>query len=354
MAIPSFSCVVLVSLALLLMPVVAARPPAPTPASPALTEALDAAGELPRLHSLLVSWRGTLVAERYYNGARAARAANIKSASKTIVSALVGIAIDRGLIKSLRQPIADFFPALRAGNAVNAVKVDPRKQKITVEDLLTMRSGLQSTSNRYYGGWVQSRNWVQYALDRPLLTEPGTYMDYSTGNSHLLSAILTSTTGTSTWQFAQDALAKPLGFTLERWPRDPQGIYFGGNDMLMTPRQMIAFGELYLNRGAVNGRHLVPVAWVEASFIPRTRSRWSDQFYGYGWWVRELAGRQVRYAWGFGGQFIFVVPDLELVVVTTSSSTVDDERRGHRRTVYAIVEHFVIAPIARAHEDSDR
>ena len=112
-----------------------------------------------------------------------------------------------------------------------------------------MRSGLQSTSNRYYGAWVQSGNWVQYALDRPLLAEPGTYMDYSTGSSHLLSAILTKATGKSTWQYAQEVLAKPLGFSLAQWPRDPQGIYFGGNDMLMTPRQMVAFGELYLEEG---------------------------------------------------------------------------------------------------------
>jgi CubicO group peptidase (beta-lactamase class C family) len=309
-------------------------------AAAALDEATDAAAELPRIHSLLVSWRGTLVTERYFNGFRPSRLANIKSASKSVLSALVGIAIDRGLINGVRQPITDYFPTLRAPN------VDPRKHQITIEDLLTMRSGLQSTSNRYYGAWVQSRNWVQYALSRPLLSEPGTVMEYSTGSSHLLSAILTSAARGSTWQFAQENLAKPLGFTLARWPQDPQGIYFGGNDMLMTPRQMLAFGELFLRRGAVNGRQVVPASWVEASWVPRTRSRWSDQFYGYGWWSRELAGYAVRYAWGFGGQFVFVVPDLDLVVVTTSSSTVDDERRGHRRTVYDIVEHLVIARIA--------
>ena len=132
-----------------------------------------------------------------------------------------------------------------------------------------MRSGLQSTSNRYYGAWVQSGNWVQYALDRPLLAEPGTYMDYSTGSSHLLSAILTKATGKSTWQYAQEVLAKPLGFSLAQWPRDPQGIYFGGNDMLMTPRQMVAFGELYLKKGTVGGRQIVPASWVDASFVPR-------------------------------------------------------------------------------------
>ena len=307
-----------------------------------LAAAGGAAAELDRIRSLLVSWRGALVVERYYNGARASGTANIKSASKSFISALVGIAIDSGLIEGVRQPIAHYFPSL------NGPKADVRKRAITIEDLLTMRSGLQSTSNRYYGAWVQSGNWVQYALDRPLLAEPGTDMDYSTGSSHLLSAILTKATGKSTWQYAQEVLAKPLGFSLAQWPRDPQGIYFGGNDMLMTPRQMVAFGELYLKKGNVSGRQVVPASWVDASFVPRTRSRWSDQTYGYGWWARELAGQDVRFAWGFGGQYIFVVPALDLVVVTTSSSTVDESRRSHRRTVFDIVEQLVIEPLARS------
>jgi len=318
-------------------------PPANALAQPAplLAEAGAAAAELDRIRSLLVSWRGALILERYYNGARATTPANIKSAAKSVVSALIGIAIDRRSIAGVRQPIGDYFPSLRNST------IDPRKQAITIEDLLTMRSGLQSTSNRYYGAWVQSGNWVQYVLDRPLLAEPGTAMDYSTGSSHLLSAILTKATGKSTWQYAQETLGRPLGFAIAPWPRDPQGIYFGGNDMLMTPRQMIAFGELYLRKGAVDGRQIVPAAWVEQSFVPRTRSRWSDQTYGYGWWARELAGQDVRFAWGFGGQYIFVVPALDLVVVTTSASTVDESRRSHRRTVLDIVEQLVIEPIAR-------
>ena len=117
-------------------------------------------------------------------------------------------------------------------------------------------------------------------------------MDYSTGNTHLLSAILTKATGKSTWQFAQEVLARPLGFSLAQWPRDPQGIYFGGNDMLMTPRQMVAFGELYLKRGTVTGAQVVPAAWVDASFVPRDALALSEQTYGYGWWMRELAGQR--------------------------------------------------------------
>jgi CubicO group peptidase (beta-lactamase class C family) len=310
----------------------------PVPAV-AFDEAVKAAAELPRIHSLLVSLRGELVLERYFNGRRAATPANIKSASKSVISALVGLAIDRGRIKSVKQPVADFFPDLFAG------KDDP-KREITIEDLLTMRSGLESTSNRNYGAWVQSRNWVRYALSRPLLAEPGKHMQYSTGNSHVLSAILTKATGKSTWQFAQEVLAKPLGFSLAQWPRDPQGVYFGGNDMLMTPRQMMAFGELYLNRGRVKELQLVPASWIASSFIPRGRSGFSEQLYGYSWWIREIAGEQAYYAWGYGGQFIFLVPDLELVIVSTSSTAVSDERRGHRRTVDDIIEQFIVKPIS--------
>ena len=221
--------------------------------------------------------------------------------------------------------------------------------EITIEDLLTMRSGLETTSNRNYGAWVQSSNWVRHALNRPLVNAPGTTMEYSTGSTHLLSAILTKATGKSTWQFAQETIAQPMGFQLAQWPRDPQGIYFGGNDMLMTPRQMLAFGDLYLHHGRRNGQQIVPERWVAASQIPRTQSRReSDRFYGYGWWVRELAGYRAYYAWGYGGQYIFIVPDLDLVVVTTSSSTAGEERRDHRRTVYQIIEHFIIAPVASA------
>ncbi len=178
-------------------------------------------------------------------------------------------------------------------------------------------------------------------------------MEYSTGNTHLLSAILTKAAGESTWQFAQETIARPLGFQLAQWPRDPQGVYFGGNDMLMTPRQMLAFGELYLRHGRYNGRQIVPERWVTESQVPRTQSRReSDRFYGYGWWVRELAGHPAYYAWGFGGQYIFIVPDLDLVVVSTSASTLAEDRRGHRLTIYEIIERLIIEPIASAAGDA--
>ncbi len=307
-----------------------------------LDDAASAAARLPRLQSFLVSWRGTLVLEKYYKGTQPARLANIKSASKSVISALVGIAIEKGLIKSVREPISTYFPDWKTAER-NLLKT-----KITVEDLLTMRSGLESTSNRNYGAWVQSSNWVRYALARPLVNPPGTTMQYSTGNTHLLSAILTKATGKNTWQFAQEVFAKPQGFILARWPQDPQGIYFGGNDMLMTPRQMVAFGELYMNGGRSKGIQVVPAEWVRASLQPRVASpREFGRFYGYGWWLREMGDYQAYYAWGYGGQFIFLIPDLNLVVVTTSATTAGNDRRDHLRTIFDVVERYVVPRIDR-------
>jgi len=306
-----------------------------------LNDAGNAGAEFKRLHSLLVSWRGELVLERYYNGRKASGLANVKSVSKSVVSALVGIALDQGRIRSVRDSIGSFFPELVAKDT------PPDKGRITIEDLLTMQSGLETTSNRNYGAWVLSGNWVRHVLNKPLIYPPGTRMEYSTGNTHLLSAILTKATGKSTWQFAQEALGKPMGFSVAQWPRDPQGIYFGGNDMLMTPRQMLAFGEMYRVGGRYGDRQIVPRGWVDASFVPRAQStRERDRQYGYGWWIRQLGSHTTYYAWGYGGQFIFVVPDLELVVVTTSSSEVSNDRRTHIRTIYDLVENYVIRRVA--------
>jgi CubicO group peptidase (beta-lactamase class C family) len=231
--------------------------------------ALERANDLPRLRSLLISIDGELVEEHYFNGARPSHTANLKSASKSVLSALVGIAFDRGYLKSIHATIEKFFPEhLKGGD-------DAKKKTITIEDLLTMRSGLESTSNVNYGRWVQSSNWVGHVLARPLVDEPGTRMIYSTGNSHLLSAILTKAAKMNTFEFARRYLAEPLGVPMTPWVRDPQGIYLGGNEMHWTPRGMLAFGELYLNGGRAGGKQVISEAWIKESLKPRSRSSWS-------------------------------------------------------------------------------
>ena len=302
----------------------------------AFDNALRSAQTLPRLHSMLVSQEDTLVLEEYFNGRRASDAANVKSVSKSIMSALVGIAIAEGHIDSVDQRIGD-FPAL-VGE-----QVDPLKHDITVGNLLSMQAGLETTSFYNYGAWVLSDDWVRFALQQPLIAEPGTRLLYSTGNTHLLSAIITDATGESTWKFARDALARPLGFDLPAWPRDPNGIYFGGNNMELTPRQMLAFGKLYLNGGEVDGQQLIPADWIDSSLQRRVESsREAGRYYGYGWWIKRMAGFEAPYAWGYGGQFIMLVPELNLVVVTTSSSEPGAGRRKHIRTLYDLIEAQII------------
>jgi CubicO group peptidase (beta-lactamase class C family) len=332
--------------ALIALPLLASAGDSPPQATAKRAALLDlrAASDLPQLRSLLVSWRGEIIAEHYAPGVRPSALANVKSVSKSIIAALVGIAIDRKLIKSVEVPIGTYFAELRND-------ADPRKQTITFEDLVTMRSGLESTSGENYGPWVRSRNWVRTVLAQPMVSEPGGAMQYSTGSSHVLSAILTKVTRRSTWQFAQEALAKPLGISLARWPQDPQGIYFGGNEMLLTPKQMVAIGELYLNRGARNGRQIVPAPWVDASCVPRTTSVWDpDRRYGYGWWIQEFNGGTACFAWGYGGQYIFVFRDLNLVVTAMSATTVSEERRGHRRALFDLIEQLVLEPLRAANQ----
>jgi CubicO group peptidase (beta-lactamase class C family) len=303
-------------------------------------EAYARARALPRLRSLLVHWRGSLVREQYFRGATRVRPANIKSASKSVIASLVGIAIARGQIRDVRQPIGELLPEATRD-------LDPAKRAITVEDLLTMRSGLESTSFENYGTWVTSRNWVRDALRRPLVAEPGGPMIYSTGSSHLLSAILTRVSRTSTHRYAERVLARPLGIPLRPWTTDPQGIYFGGNEMRMTPREMVAFGALHLNGGrAPNGTQVIPKAWIDSAWVPRTRSGWSGQDYGYGWWIKRSGAHDVYFAWGYGGQFIFVVPTLDLVVVTTSDPGATTRERGHLASIHAILDEAIVPAIA--------
>ena len=320
-------------------PVVDAGARAPVETVPALEPALARVAELPRMRSILVSVDGELLAEQYFHGAAPHRAANLKSASKSIISVLVGIALDQGHLDGIDTTVDQFFPEYLD---------DPAKARITVENLLTMRSGLETTSNRNYGRWVQSGNWVRHVLTRPLVSKPGSRMIYSTGNTHLLSALITRASGMDTHSFARRYLGEPMGISVPRWTTDPQGIYSGGNEMSMTPRDMLAIGEMYLNCGRVGTRQIVSEEWVHTSIMPHaTRTRSPDRAYGYGWWVRDLYGYDAFYAWGYGGQFIYVVPGLRLVTVMTSSPNPGAGLRAHRRSLYRLMEEEIVPTVAR-------
>lgn len=300
-----------------------------------IAEAFARASDLPRLRTLLVARHGELLAELHAGGPPPDVPVNVKSVSKSILSALVGIAIAEGHLSGAGQPIAGFFEEYLEPDG------DPRKRSITIAHLLSMQSGLERTSGGNYGRWVTSPNWVRYAITRPMVAEPGGRRIYSTGNSHLLSAVLTEATGRSTWDYARSKLAEPLGIALPRWRTDPQGIYFGGNEMLLSPRAMVRIGELYRNGGRHGDRQIVPSWWVRESLTRWTPARRPGDGYGYSWFLSEVRGYPMFYAWGYGGQFIFVVPDLELTVVSTADTNV--ARGGsHLREVRRILADMIV------------
>jgi CubicO group peptidase (beta-lactamase class C family) len=303
-----------------------------------LSQALDEGNALGQLKAVIVARDGDVLAERGYRGHSASAATNIKSASKSIVSALVGIAIDKGVLESADQPIAPLLASDLPSDP------DPRLRDITIGNLLSMQAGLERTSGANYGAWISSPNWVRDALARPFADEPGGAMLYSTGSSHLLSAILTRATGRSTLALARDWLGALENFSIAGWERDPQGIYLGGNQMAMSPRSLLAFGELYRNGGrTADGRQLVSPEWIEASWQPRTTSRFTGDAYGYGWFQRDIGGRTVHYAWGYGGQMIYIVPSLELTVVMTSDADSPAGRSGHRDRLHELTRAIIEA-----------
>jgi CubicO group peptidase (beta-lactamase class C family) len=309
-----------------------------------LAAAVREAAALPRLRTLLVSRHGEMQLERHFRGPGLNSPANVKSVSKSILSAVVGIAIEDGHLAGVDQPIAPFFEQYLAPH-------DDAKRRITIGHLLSMQSGLEQTSGRLYGQWVSSPNWVRYAVTRPMIAEPGEARMYSTGNSHLAAALLTQATGQSLWAYTRERLAEPLGMTLPRWPADPQGIYFGGNEMRLTPRDLVRFGELYRNGGRHDGRQVIPERWVRESLTPRARARRTSEGYGYGWFLSQAGGHAMFYAWGYGGQFIFVVPALDLTVVTTSDP--DAAREGeHLREVRRILRDLIVPAAAAGNAGS--
>lgn len=327
---------VVIALALLAAPVALAQ----EAAAPTISAALDKAEALKPLRTVVVSHRGEIIAEHGYRGYTSDDPTSIMSASKSIISALTGIAIDKGILEGTDQKIATILRGDMPDNG------DPRLETITIGNLLSMQAGLRSTSGPQYGAWIASDNWVRSVLSQPFEDDPGGGMIYSTGSTHLLSAILTKKTGRSTRALANEWLGPLEEFRISWWSRDPQGVYVGGNMMAMSPRSLLAFGELYRNGGVTSqGVRLVSKEWIDASWQPRTNSRYTGDEYGFGWFTREIGGEQVRYGWGYGGQMLYIVPRLELTVVMTSDEGANSALSGHRDALHALLAE-IIASVA--------
>lgn len=262
-----------------------------------------------QVDGVVVVHKGYIVTEKYYSPYEQATPHEVYSITKSVVSALIGIAIQKGYINSVKDPVLGFFPGRTFEND------SALKRSITLKHLLTMSSGLEWD----WDEMVSTRDWVQYVLDQPMYTEPGTEFFYSSGNAHVLSAIIQQTSGLNTHEFAQQHLFEPLGITGTSWQKDIDGIVKGGWGLEMTPRDMAKLGYLYLKQGVWDGRQIVPASWIEATTteyiqVPEPLETW-DLHIGYLWWLHADGPYAAH---GMKGQFIYVVPESDLVVVFTS------------------------------------
>jgi CubicO group peptidase (beta-lactamase class C family) len=272
------------------------------------------------MDSVLVVKNGNLTVEEYLNeDYTASELHSVFSITKSVSSALIGIAIEEGYIESVNQKILDFFQDVNVLNKAN-------KENITIEHLLTHTSGVYwredqlpySSPDNSFGLMTDSPNWVEFYLNLSIENEPGTVRNYNSGDSHMLSAILSNATGTSTYLFAKEHLFDPLGIKDLYWQQDPQGTVFGGSGLRLTPRSLAKFGYLYLNNGTWDQEQLIPEEWVLNS--TKIHISWDDwASYGYQWYIYPQAKSYI--ALGYQQQIIWVTPEYDLVIVLTSTIT---------------------------------
>jgi CubicO group peptidase (beta-lactamase class C family) len=242
----------------------------------------------------------------------------LRSCTKSFISALMGIAIEQGKIEGVDQLMLDYFPERTIEN------LDEAKQAITLDNLLTMSAGFDwpgGIMEPIMNDMAQSPDWLQFVLDRPIVTEPGTQFLYNSGGSNLLAAVIEEATGMSAVDYAQQNLFDPLGITQVEWAQDPQGHTSGGYGLRLAPRDMAKFGYLYLNNGLWDGKQIVPAEWTADSTTKHIDADPLSDGYGYQWWVDKNG---YYMALGYGGQYIIVKPDLNLVVVFTSGLVPND------------------------------
>jgi CubicO group peptidase (beta-lactamase class C family) len=266
------------------------------------------------IHSLLIVRNGYLVLDAYFYPFQENQVHDGASMTKSITSTLIGIAIGEHKLSSVRQPVLSFFPGRNIDNR------DERKDRVSVEDLLTMTSSLDCHFDRgeiTLKEMTKSKDWVQFMLGLPMVAEPGSKFEYCSGGMHLLSGIISQATGSSALEFARRELFQPLGIKGDIWPSDPQGVNDGWGDLHLLPRDMAKIGYLWLNEGHWENRQIVPTERMRAATQRHSHPNFGGGEYGYGFWVYPERNPAQYEALGRGGQRISVTPAKNIIVVCT-------------------------------------
>ena len=275
--------------------------------------------EIP-VHSVQIVREGKLVLDAYFYPYDSKMRHDVASVTKSITSTLIGLAIQKGVIRDVQQPLLSFFPNRSVANR------DARKQKLTLEHLLTMQAGWDCGTqlndpainvDPRLAEMRRSADWIQTALDLPMVAEPGTRFAYCNANCHLLSAIVSKTTGTNVLGFVRRELFEPLGIRDVAWPTDPHGHNHGWGDLQLHPRDMARLGQLFLQRGRWGDRQLISEQWLGEATRIRVEQTGGNDRYGYLWWIPGENYPGVFEAVGRGGQRITVWPAQQLVIVFT-------------------------------------
>jgi CubicO group peptidase (beta-lactamase class C family) len=273
-----------------------------------------------RLESLLVTRHGKIVVEVYYPPYAAGIPHHLYSVTKAVIGTLTGIALKDGLLDSTDHRVLQFFDGRKIAN------LDQQKEAMTVQNLLDMTSGIQWTQPLDESNFesaiemLRSSDWVQFVLDRPMAAAPGDTFNYSNGNTHLLSAIITKITGMSAEDYAKEKLFGPLGITNIFWQHDPQGFAEGGDGLFLLPRDMAKIGYLYLRDGNWEGKQLLPPTWIERISHAAVRMTYPPRLlYSNLFWA--FADKHIYMAVGHHNQVIMVFPELDVVAVTTGRAT---------------------------------
>ncbi len=326
--------------------------PVSTPAEQGLDPRLVAqmyldATEQETLYSLLVIKNGYLVAEEYFNAGSVEQKDRLQSVTKSFTSALVGIALEQGCLSTIDQKILEFFPEV-----VDEI-TDPRKEQITVRNLLEMRGGFPNEEDaQYLWDGLLSGHYPPLIENFPLVDDPGTRFHYSNLSSNWLGIIVDRSCGMNMKAFAEEYLFSSLDITPGEWGQDAEGHNNGCGDLHLTARDAAKFGLLYLNDGVSDGNQIIPSDWVEDSLQAYTVNEafvkkigdFRDIGYGYQWWSANAGNHHVNFAWGHGGQLIVLVEDLDMVVVTTAYPfwlEHNDQSWKHEKAIITMVSEFI-------------
>lgn len=315
---------------------------------------LDAA-ELETLYGLLVIKNEYLIAEKYFNEGSVEQLSARQSVTKSYTSAFVGIALDQGYLSGVDQKMMDFFPEY--ADQIN----DPRKEQITIRDLLQMRAGYPDEERTppyldilfFRDNW----HWLPHIVDFPLTSDPGTKFSYSNLTSHLLGVIVARACNTDLQSYAQEHLFSPINAEVGDWSADADNYNFGALEIYVTARDMAKFGLLYLNDGEYEGNRVLSADWVRESlqaysedinFTGIISSRLGRYFrdigYGYQWWSARVGEHHFNYAWGHGGNLIILLDELDMIIVTTADplyGILGDEAWKHEGAIINLVGKFI-------------